>query len=429
MPPATCSCAVRGPRRPDRGPGAPVADLHPPRHGRRGGRADRRAADRPRPARAADRRPAPDPARGHRVAPASYGFPRGAPPDVVLPRGAGPHARPGLRQPLPHREVGWRGLHETDESIAEALAAAAGVAIENATLYEESEGRRAWLAATAEIAALLSADTPVGEALQVVADRARSLSHADVAWVVTGSTAESCASRCPRCARRPRGDAGAPDAELAGERRDRLRRAVDRPGPLARPARRRPVLDPRVAAARAGHRAAAHVGHHGRGGAVAGVDAGARRPLPPGRPGPAGQLRRAGGARSPARPEQGGPPAASTRTATDRARPPRPRHPAPVRRRDGAAGHRQAADLDDRVRERLADAIDELDDTIKDIRRTIFALGSLGEDSNLQTEVETLVERAGSVMKLNPKLRLQGPVRSTVPTRWCPTCSRCWGRP
>ncbi len=54
-----------------------------------------------------------------------YGFPAEHP-RCRPSRGAGPHARPGLRQPLPHREVGWRGLHETDESIAEALAAAAG---------------------------------------------------------------------------------------------------------------------------------------------------------------------------------------------------------------------------------------------------------------------------------------------------------------
>jgi GAF domain-containing protein len=39
---------------------------------------------------------------------------------------------------------------EVDENIVVALAAAAGVAIENARLYEEAAQREAWLAATAE---------------------------------------------------------------------------------------------------------------------------------------------------------------------------------------------------------------------------------------------------------------------------------------
>ena len=60
-----------------------------------------------------------------------------------------------------------------------------GVAIENARLYEEAARRERWLAATAEITG--SVDGPPGDdALQAVADRAREVAGADVAWIVTG---------------------------------------------------------------------------------------------------------------------------------------------------------------------------------------------------------------------------------------------------
>ena len=79
---------------------------------------------------------------------------------------------------------------DDDENIVIALAAAAGVAIENARLYEEAAQREHWLEATAEITALLADDTGK-DALQVVADRAREVSGADVSWVVSGTDADT----------------------------------------------------------------------------------------------------------------------------------------------------------------------------------------------------------------------------------------------
>jgi signal transduction histidine kinase len=86
---------------------------------------------------------------------------------------------------------GGRDFTDQDESIVVALAAAAGVAIENARLYEEAAQREHWLAATAEIAAVLAHETTTEDALQAVADRAREVSGADVSWVVTGTDVES----------------------------------------------------------------------------------------------------------------------------------------------------------------------------------------------------------------------------------------------
>ncbi len=116
-----------------------------------------------------------------------YGFPPGHPP-----------MRSFLGVPVRIRDQVFGNLYLTeknddgdftqqDEDIVVALAAAAGVAIENARLYEEAGRREEWLAATAEITGLLSGSGAVEDALQVVADRARRLAAADVAWLAVGT--------------------------------------------------------------------------------------------------------------------------------------------------------------------------------------------------------------------------------------------------
>src|SRR5690606_17633062 len=87
-------------------------------------------------------------------------------------------------------KVGGVDFTEQDEAVVVALAAAAGVAIENARLYEQAARREHWLGATAEITRLL-ADTGTGaDALQAVADLAREVAAADVSWIVAGSDAD-----------------------------------------------------------------------------------------------------------------------------------------------------------------------------------------------------------------------------------------------
>lgn len=72
---------------------------------------------------------------------------------------------------------------EQDEAIVVGLAAAAGVAIENARLYAEAAKRERWLAATAEINAQLLRRSDRHAALTAVADNAREISGADYASV------------------------------------------------------------------------------------------------------------------------------------------------------------------------------------------------------------------------------------------------------
>jgi signal transduction histidine kinase len=73
-----------------------------------------------------------------------------------------------------------------DEAVLTALAGAAGIAIDNARLYEEGEMRRRWLAAVSDIrAALLDAASP-GDALTLIVDRVAALTAADAVWLMRG---------------------------------------------------------------------------------------------------------------------------------------------------------------------------------------------------------------------------------------------------
>jgi signal transduction histidine kinase len=69
------------------------------------------------------------------------------------------------------------------------------VAIENARLYEEAAQREAWLAATAEVIGQLSRADDGVDPLQTVADRAREVARADAAWIVSGRDVSELAVR------------------------------------------------------------------------------------------------------------------------------------------------------------------------------------------------------------------------------------------
>lgn len=74
-------------------------------------------------------------------------------------------------------------FEEADEVVVAALATAAGVAIENARLHEERWRRERWLEASAEISTALLSGTAPAEVLEMVAKRAREICNADHAMV------------------------------------------------------------------------------------------------------------------------------------------------------------------------------------------------------------------------------------------------------
>lgn len=75
------------------------------------------------------------------------------------------------------------GFTNDDERTVMALAAAAAVAIENARLYERSRQREQWQQAVTDIANAVLADSEADEVLALVANRARTLTGSDVALV------------------------------------------------------------------------------------------------------------------------------------------------------------------------------------------------------------------------------------------------------
>ncbi|HMF83263.1 MAG TPA: GAF domain-containing protein [Acidimicrobiia bacterium] len=65
------------------------------------------------------------------------------------------------------------------------------------------------------------------------------------------------------------------------------------------------------------------------------------------------------------------------------------------------------------VSNRIAQAVDEIDDTIRDIRRTIFALEARSR-RGVRVDVFARVDAARELLGFTPELRLEGPIDSVV---------------
>ncbi|MEV7907720.1 sensor histidine kinase, partial [Streptomyces anulatus] len=113
-----------------------------------------------------------------------YGFPPGHPPMGSF-----------LGVPIRVREEVFGNLYltekrgggafdEEDEAIVIALATAAGVAIENARLYEESRRREMWLQASSEVTTSLLSGADPRQVLTLIAGRARQMAGADLVAVL-----------------------------------------------------------------------------------------------------------------------------------------------------------------------------------------------------------------------------------------------------
>ena len=113
--------------------------------------------------------------------PRSSGFPEGHPP-----------MRSFLGVPVRIRDEVFGNLYltekrggaqfdEEDEAVVTALAAAAGVAIENARLYAEARRRQRWLQASAEVTRRLLSGADSGGVLDLVTEQVLEMSGADLA--------------------------------------------------------------------------------------------------------------------------------------------------------------------------------------------------------------------------------------------------------
>ncbi|MDX2543180.1 GAF domain-containing protein [Streptomyces sp. WI04-05B] len=115
--------------------------------------------------------------------PASYGFPAHHPPM---------HSFLGV--PIRVRDEVFGNLYLTekrsarefdveDESVLSTLAVAAGVAIENARLYEETMLRERWQRASGKVTSMLLTGAPSADVLELIVDEARKIVSADMGLI------------------------------------------------------------------------------------------------------------------------------------------------------------------------------------------------------------------------------------------------------
>lgn len=115
--------------------------------------------------------------------PASYGFPPNHPPM---------HSFLGV--PIRVRDEVFGNIYLTekrsgeefdteDQAVLSTLAVAAGVAIENARLYEEARLRERWLRAGGEVTRLLLSGAPSEQVLEQIVDAARTIVSADMGMI------------------------------------------------------------------------------------------------------------------------------------------------------------------------------------------------------------------------------------------------------
>ncbi|MET9182948.1 GAF domain-containing protein [Kitasatospora aureofaciens] len=127
----------------------------------------------------------PEPLRLTRISdhPSSYGFPSNHPPMNSF-----------LGVPIRIRDKVFGNLYltekrgggdfdEEDESVLATLAVAAGVAIDNARLYDRARQRQRWLEASAEVTSTLLSGSPEQEVLDLLLSRAAEIAGADLAVV------------------------------------------------------------------------------------------------------------------------------------------------------------------------------------------------------------------------------------------------------
>jgi signal transduction histidine kinase len=300
---------------------------------------------------------------------------------------------------------------DDDEEIVIALAAAAGVAIDNARLFAVARRRERWLAATAEITSVLLGTVRRTEALRLIARRAREVSGAGLVLVLLYDQDNS------RYTIEVADGADPASAELVGklvpvdgeEVRafaqeqyrlvDSLREIADWPGPVPE--------GPALAAPLAGSDrlhgvliVAQDAGHVVRDGAEAVLLASF-----------AGQAALAlERARAQDEREQ-------LVVLADRERIARDLHDVVIQRLFATGMQLQAIaphTLRPEAAERVGTAVDDLDATIRDIRRAIFELRAPAGVS-LRGELGAAVDAAAGALGFRPFLDVSGPVDSTVP--------------
>jgi signal transduction histidine kinase len=338
--------------------------------------------------------------------PESYGFPPNHPPMNTF-----------LGVPVRGRGRVFGNLYLTDKEGAEdftdddehaviALATAAGVAIENAQLYEQTQRRERWLEATAEIQQRLLRAADRSDVLDLVTTRAREVAGADLSLIVL--EADDGGLRVEAVSGAP----GLLEAELP--RTGPLLDVLDR-GATVRLATG--VALPGVDDARSAL-LVPFTGPGGVGGALLVAAVSSREGAWP--PDDDVEAMRGFAAqaalaldRAQAREDR-----AALAVFADRDRIARDLHDLVIQRLfatglslQGTARLAESSDVEQRIRS----SVNDLDATIRDIRGTIFALGQTGMSTDLRAQVREAVTAAAATLGYGPRVVLEGPLDSAVP--------------
>jgi two-component system, NarL family, sensor histidine kinase DevS len=369
----------------------------------------------------------PQPLRLHDIAahPASYGFPPHHPPMrsfLGVPIRIGDRVFGNLYLT---EKSGAGDFSEADEAAVVALAAAAGVVIENARLAEEQARREDWLRATAEITRALVEGADRLDTLQTLVDVAREVASADVALVTIRGRGDdklevpvvSGGSSLPSSAQGP---SLTVDASLAGVVLSTGRSEMvddiqwDDRVALEQMPKDWPELGPVMVVpmkAPGGVEGVLTLGWS-RTRAAAYRELDVRLP----------ELFAAQAALA-MQVAQGREDRERLAVFEDRDRIGRDLHDLVIQRLFaiglGLEGAIRTADRPE-VRQRLTSAVDDIDDTIKDIRRSIFALSVPTQSTDIRTTVMDLVYRLTKLLGFEPSLRFEGPVNSIVTSETAP---------
>ncbi|WP_229075573.1 GAF domain-containing sensor histidine kinase [Actinoplanes sp. DH11] len=307
---------------------------------------------------------------------------------------------------------GAEQFSDDDEEIVVALAAAAGVAIDNARLYELAQRRQRWLEAAAEITGVLLGTVRRTEALRLIARRAREVAGAALVLVLLHDeenarfTIEVADGADPGCAAMT-GRVLPVDAvqvrdfgRKAYRFLDDLRDAAEWPGPVP--------AGPALAAPLAGGdipQGVLIVSQPPERAAFGDDDAVLLSTF-------AGQAALAL-ERARAQEER-----ELLAVLEDRERIARDLHDVVIQRLFATGMQLQAAAAPQAVRpdvaKRINAAVDDLDATIRDIRRSIFELRA-PVGAALRTELRDTVDAAAATLGFRPALETSGPVESAVP--------------
>ena len=338
--------------------------------------------------------------------PRSYGFPPGNPPMHSF-LGVPVRVRDQIFGNLYLAEKqGAEEFGDDDEEIVVALAAAAGVAIDNARLFTLAQRRERWLAATTEITGVLLGTVRRTEALRLIARRAREVSGAELVLVLLYDEANArytieVADGAPGLeGGLVPADSGS--AAAFGRERHRtvecLRSAAAWPGPVPDG----PALAAPLAAA--GHLHGVLIVTQPAGHGAGDEDAALLSAF-------AGQAALAlERARAQEEREQ-------LVVLEDRERIARDLHDVVIQRLFATGMQLQGAVLragTPEVVKRINAAVDDLDETIRDIRRSIFELRAPAGPS-LRAEVHRAVDTAAETLGFRPVLDTAGPVDSAIP--------------